>query len=124
MNKQTRLNANACDAIQAVKTSIDQQPFERKSILRIVIDTGIGRNLLQKGFKHLFGVGIKEYQKTRRLEVASGLLAEDRLSIQQIAGRCGYRSQSSFTRAFKELYGLTPSEWKNRITNASMNAII
>jgi len=115
MDKQTRLSAYVYEVIQAVKENIDQKPFDKKNILDFANDAGIGRNLLQKGFKIIYGSRVKEYQKKKRMEVAAGMLDEDRLTIQQIASKCGYRSQSSFTRAFKEVYSLTPTEWKNRI---------
>ena len=112
--KPTRMNAMTCEAIHAIKSDIDQRPFDKKSIMGIISDTGICRNLLQKGFKHFMGSGIKEYQKRKRLEAASVLIEEDRYTIQQIAAKCGYHSQSSFTRAFKEIFGVTPTEWKSR----------
>ncbi|MCP6559385.1 AraC family transcriptional regulator, partial [Klebsiella pneumoniae] len=31
-----------------------------------------------------------------------------------IAGRCGFQSQASFSKAFKKLYGVTPGEWRRR----------
>ena len=114
MDKQTRLSAYVYEVIQAVKENIDQKPFEKKNIVDFSNDTGIGRNLLQKGFKIIYGSRVKEYQKKKRLEVAANLLDEDRLTIQQIASKCDYHSQSNFTRASKEIYGLTPTEWKNR----------
>ena len=115
MNKQTRLSAYVYEVIQAVKENIDQKPFDKKNILDFANDTGIGRNLLQKGFKIIYGSRVKEYQKKKRMEAAANMLDEDRLTIQQIASKCGYHSQSNFTRAFKEIYGLTPTEWKYRV---------
>src|SRR5205809_896640 len=114
MEKPTRLNRYARDAIQGVKDSIDLQPFGKKNITELALDAGIGRNLLQKGFKHLFGSRVNEYQKRKRMEAATIILEEGHLTIQQVASMCGYRSQSSFTRAFKDIYRLTPSDWQDR----------
>ena len=116
MKKPTELNKYARDAINGVKEIIDQQPFGKKNIAELALDAGIGRNLLQTGFKHLFGSRVNEYQKKKRMEVAVAILEEGHLTIQQVASRCGYRSQSSFTRAFKDIYNMTPSEWQNRGT--------
>jgi AraC-like DNA-binding protein len=114
MKKPTHLNKYARDAIHGVKEFIDQQPFGKKNVIELALDAGIGRNTLQKGFKHLFGSRVNEYQKKKRMEVAIAILEDGHLTIQQVASRCGYRSQSSFTRAFKDIYNMTPSEWQNR----------
>lgn len=108
------LNKYARDAIHGIKTSIDQQPFGKKNIIELALGAGIGRNLLQKGFKHLFGSKVNEYQKKKRMEAAILVLDQGHFTIQQVASICGYRSQSSFARAFKGIYSITPSEWQNR----------
>ena len=114
MKKPTQLNKYTSDAIHGVKDAIDLQPFGKKNIMELALDAGIGRNLLQRGFKHLFGSRVNEYQKKKRMEAAIVILDEGHYTIQQVASKCGYRSQSSFTRAFKDIYSITPSEWQNR----------
>lgn len=109
-----RLNKYAKDAIHGVKDTIDQQPFGKKNITELALGAGIGRNLLQKGFKHLFGSKVNEYQKKKRMEAAIAILKEGHFTIQQVASRCGYRSQSSFTRAFKDIHRITPSEFQDQ----------
>jgi AraC-like DNA-binding protein len=113
MKRQTRLNPAVRDAIRCVKDTIDQKPLERKTITAFANETGIGRNLLQKYFRQLFRIRINEYQKRKRMEVAAGMLEEGRLTIQKIASKCGYNSQSSFARVFKEVYRTSPTKWKN-----------
>ena len=115
MKRQTRLNAGVRDAIHCVKDTIDHKPLERKTITAFANETGIGRNLLQKYFRQLFHIRINEYQKKKRMEVAAGMLEEGRLTIQKIASKCGYNSQSSFARVFKEVYRTSPTKWKNGI---------
>jgi AraC family transcriptional regulator len=114
MKKPIYLTKHARDAIHGIKNAIDQQPFGKKNIIELALDAGIGRNLLQKGFKHLFGSRVNEYQKQKRMEAAILILDQGHFTIQQVASMCGYRSQSSFTRAFKDIYSITPSEWQNR----------
>jgi AraC-like DNA-binding protein len=42
------------------------------------------------------------------------LLTEGRLSIEQIAGRLGYRDPANFTRAFKAWTGETPRQYRDQ----------
>jgi len=112
MTRQTRLDPYVRDAINRVKNSIDHKPFDRKTVTRFAHDVGVGRNLLQKHFKQFFGATINQYQKKKCMEVAAGMLEEDHLPLFKIASKCGYGSQSSFARVFKEVYGITPTKWK------------
>lgn len=69
---------------------------------------------LHKIFKEQLGINIYESIKSIRLQKASNLLLTNKYStITQIANMCGYSSQSSFIKAFKERFNLTPKEWRN-----------
>jgi AraC-type DNA-binding domain-containing proteins len=46
------------------------------------------------------------------MEKAQQLQADGNKSIKEIAGTCLYKSQSAFTTAFKNLYGVTPLQWR------------
>ena len=118
MKRQARLNTGVREVIHCVKDTIDKRPLERKTITTFANETGIGRNLLQKYFRQLFRIRINEYQKRKRMEAAAGMLEEGRLTIQKIASKCGYNSQSSFARVFKEVYRISPTKWKNGIKAA------
>jgi AraC-like DNA-binding protein len=113
---QKRLRRPYLDAIHSIKDYIDQHPLEIKTISALIHKTHsqIGINLLHQGFRQLFGTGIKEYEIRKRLEAAAQLLQQDELTMQEISARCGYSAQSSFVRAFKEVHGITPGQWRSR----------
>lgn len=89
------------------------------------IDTAINIDELASSFKiskkhlhHIFkeqlDINIYESIKSIRLQKASNLLLTNKYStITQIANMCGYSSQSSFIKAFKERFEQTPKEWRN-----------
>jgi AraC-like DNA-binding protein len=110
MPEVTRMRRYIRDAIITVKSSIDERPLEFNFNK---IDVQISRSHLQKGFKRMYGCSLKSYEKKKRLEAALMMLEEGRLTLAVIAHKCGYRSQSSFTRAFKDEIGMTPTEWDN-----------
>ncbi len=76
-------------------------------------DLGISRFYMHKVFKEIFGRNIYESIKSIRLQKAASLLLTNRYStITEIAASCGYASQSSFIRVFKERFAMTPKQWR------------
>jgi len=67
---------------------------------------------LKKAFKHTYKTTIYGYIQHLRMEEASILLREERLSIGEVASRVGYRHQGHFSRLFHTMYGIYPRELK------------
>jgi AraC family transcriptional regulator len=73
----------------------------------------IDKFYLHKIFKSVFGFNIYESIKSIRLQKASNLLITNRMStITEIANACGYASHSSFVRAFRQRFNMTPGAWR------------
>lgn len=69
---------------------------------------------LKRVFKEVYGESIAAHIKKHRLEQAAQLLAETGDDIASVAGAVGYESQSRFTVAFKEHFGVLPSEYRRK----------
>jgi transcriptional regulator GlxA family with amidase domain len=71
-------------------------------------------NLSDSRFRHLFvcetGMSPRAYLRQLRLAHAKSLLAENRLSIDEIALKVGWQERSHFEREFKRIYGITPAQ--------------
>ena len=65
-----------------------------------------------RAFKAATGMAPHRYLTSRRLDKARSWIAEGQLSLAEIAFRCGFASQASFTRWFKRLAGATPGEYR------------
>ncbi|MGF9893071.1 AraC family transcriptional regulator [Priestia megaterium] len=63
-------------------------------------------------FSFLAGITLSEYIRRRRLTLAAFELKDNNMKVIDIAIKYGYNSPDSFTRAFQNLHGLTPSEAK------------
>ncbi len=57
------------------------------------------------------GISFTEHLSKKRLERACEELTKGNLSIKQISSLCGYPNSNYFSRAFKKLMGITPSEY-------------
>lgn len=64
-------------------------------------------------FSFLAGIPLSEYIRRRRLSLAAFELTNSNLKIIDIAVKYGYNSPDSFTRAFQNFHGVTPSEARN-----------
>ncbi len=74
---------------------------------------GISKFYMHRVFKEIFGRNIYESIKSIRLQKASSLLLTNKYStITEIAALCGYSSQTSFIRVFKERFLVTPTAWR------------
>ena len=71
-------------------------------------------SLSESRLRHLFtsetGKSPSQHLRDIRLARAKKLLAETRLTIDQVAMRVGWQDRSHFERRFKEEFGLTPAE--------------
>ncbi len=63
-------------------------------------------------FKSLVGDSPKEYLRKRRLTVAATRLLKEDTSILELAVQCQFESQEAFTRAFKQLFAVTPGQYR------------
>jgi transcriptional regulator GlxA family with amidase domain len=57
-----------------------------------------------------------------RVEAARQLLATTRLSIKQIAAKCGFGSEETMRRSVLHKVGVTPSEYRSRFSSAERKA--
>lgn len=74
--------------------------------------TALSESKLHRCFKSEFGLSVKEYIHMEKMKKAMLLLADDELDISSIALKCGYKSPGMFTKAFKEIYHVTPSQYR------------
>lgn len=68
---------------------------------------------LGRVFRAVYGVGVKEYVRERRMEYAARLLREEPYrAVEDIATATGYTNRARFYRDFREKYGVTPAAFR------------
>ena len=84
------------------------------NIDELSLELKISKFHLHRIFKEEFKKNIYESIKSIRLQKAANLLITNKYStITNIANMTGYSSQTSFLRAFKERFSMTPNMWKS-----------
>ncbi|HMB42389.1 MAG TPA: AraC family transcriptional regulator [Luteimonas sp.] len=72
-------------------------------------EAALSRSVFFERFTKAVGVPPMEYLLGWRMAVAKELLRRGGLTIDEVAERVGYRSASTFSTAFRRLYGRSPS---------------
>lgn len=68
----------------------------------------------QRMFSYISGVSLSEYIRRRRLTLAAFELQNTDVKIIDVALKYGYDSPEAFSRAFKNLHGVTPSSARSK----------
>ena len=69
----------------------------------------------KRKFIKLYGTAPSKWFLQRRMELATALLRTGKETPSEIYYKVGYESHSSFTHSFKQVFGLTPREYRERI---------
>lgn len=67
---------------------------------------------LSRDFSKYFNSSFGEYIRKLKVEKSLELISQKKLDLTAIAFECGFSDQSHFTRCFKEINGINPSEYK------------
>src|SRR5699024_1056193 len=105
------LNSSQIDkAIEYIRKNIHQ------NISRSDIASSIYMNpeYLSRLFKKEKGISLSDYIIQEKLKIAASLLKGTNLSVSIIASNIGYTNFSYFTQVFKKVYGMSPSEYRQK----------
>lgn len=98
--------------ISDIRAYIDQHYFEEIKISMFTDKYYLSREYLMKLFKQEYQMGIHEYVQQLRMDKAKTLLNEEGLKIQEISEMLGYKDKNYFSKAFRNYYQLSPSEYR------------
>ena len=92
-----------------------EQNFQNDiSIENIASFCGLNRTYFGRIFKETVGKSPQQFLLSYRMAKAAELLKLTQLSISDIGNAVGYPNQLHFSRAFKNIYGMSPREWRNK----------
>ena len=72
---------------------------------------------LKSVFKAVYRMPIASYMKEYRMKLASNMLLQENKSISKIAAAVGYKSQSKFTSAFRDIFQILPTAYQKLYRN-------
>jgi AraC-like DNA-binding protein len=101
-----------------------EDPAHDWSVESLAARVFMSRSSFAERFSGLVGKTPMEFLAEWRMQQARRWLERDRLSVAEVAARCGYQSEAAFGKAFKRIAGVGPGEYRRaraprRIANAS-----
>ncbi len=82
------------------------------SLHKLSAKIGYNYDYLSRYFKRIVGIPYNEYVNVCRINHATYLLKNRDISVIECASESGYGSLRSFNRNFKDITGITPSEYR------------
>lgn len=90
--------------------------FQNSITLDILSDElGMSKSQISHIFSNKIRIGLRSYVGIRRSEYAAQLMKTSTDTLGNIAAQSGFESLRTFNRVFREVYGVTPSQFRNNI---------
>ncbi len=97
--------------IHIIEENLSDEQFE---VPDLAAKLNMSRSSLLRKVKNLTGFSVSVFIRQVRLYHAKELLKEDVYTVSEVSFKVGFNSTSYFTKCFRELFGYTPGEEKNK----------
>ena len=94
---------------------LEQRLDQALSVRQICQDNLIGRAQLERCFHEHTGGGVIDYFTQLKIDAARRMIREGQLNFTQISTQLGFGSVHYFSRRFKSVTGMTPSEYARSV---------
>lgn len=103
---------SAADSMSAVLDFVRENHRHNLRLSDVAEKLGYDYHYVSRFFRTAFRMTFRDYLKTCRLESAVLLLRETDKKIVEISLESGFQSVRAFNQAFREHYGISPSEYR------------
>lgn len=113
-NELSRCQTDQMNTIKEIHEWLTKNLETRNTIEDLAKQYLINSSTLKQVFKAVYGRPIATYMKEYRIKKAKEILCTTNISIAELAQQLGYRSQSRFSEAFKDITGMLPTEYRKK----------
>lgn len=117
-------NRNIQRIIEEIDCCIKEKRGEQITLKLLAKKFGYSEYHFSRKFKEISGMQFRDYLRFRKLAFALKSVRDTDDGILDIALDYGFSSHESFTRAFKDAYGITPSEYRHNPVPVVLRTII
>lgn len=99
---------------ERVRRHIDQRYLQLHTIQEVAEECDVSPVYLSRLFGRFADCGAYQYLLRRKMNYAAGLIMNEGLLVREVAQRLGMTDAFQFSRAFKRVFGVPPSELGNQ----------
>ncbi len=110
--KTNNISSDNVLSIQAVKDYIDENYIQKISLDNLEKKFFINKYYLVRLFKKQYGFTVNDYIIRLRITKGKKLLRFSNKTIEEISYECGVQNSAYFSRIFKKIEGVSPSEYR------------
>ncbi|MHC1749597.1 MAG: helix-turn-helix domain-containing protein [Cellulosilyticaceae bacterium] len=107
--------------VNRINFYLERNLSRQVTVDEICKDNLLSRSYVQKFFHNHYGCGVMEYFNTLKISTAKQMIRSKSMNFTEIAESLGYSSIHSFSKQFKRITGMTPTEYSNSIKMHSEN---
>ena len=96
----------------AVREYLEEHCADMIALEQLARIHGVSPFHLSRTVSHEFGISVSDMLTTMRMDRAKEMLRRKELSVKEIAGRVGYSNGNYFSKVFRRVCGLSPSEYR------------
>ena len=102
------------DVVARVKRQFENEYHKPFTLAMLAKQQNLSISSLSQRFRTATGVSPMEYLQSCRMANAKQMLAETDCSIGEIVEKCGFSDNSNFSRTFKSLNGMSPTDFRKK----------
>ena len=98
-----------------IRKAVDQNISSNLSVSELAFLCNQSISTFKRKFQKLYGENPSAYFLKKRMEIACRLLLNENPG--EVYFKLGYQNHASFSKSFKQIYGITPSQFKSQKLN-------
>lgn len=112
-SQKNNLKPEQQQAIEQALTYLHEHATDELTISAVAEHIGLSPVYFRRLFHRYVGTNPKHYLLNLRLQTAQFMLLQENRSITEIAMLSGFGSPQQFSKCFRQIVGVTPSEWRD-----------
>ncbi len=109
------LKAFTDPAVTKALNLMHDSPQDNWTVESLSTKVGLSRTAFANKFQQLVGTAPATYLVQYRMDLATELLEQGEMSMEQIAEQCGYQSAAAFSKAYKKSTGDSPGQIRRKL---------
>ena len=114
----TRQRKNAL--MEQITAFVDANLTEKLTLKVISAHCGVSVSTVTQLFQKQAATTFHDFVTQRRMEMARKLISED-MPLEQVGKEIGYRDHSTFYRAFRKYFDVSPREYRSQIISEKIS---